>query len=130
MNAPLTKDQEQYVRRLMRQWDEYDKARAAGRIAPIPPRRDTPLPTADDGDRPDHILHDIPVSAWTISEQMSHLRKTFDKACKKFPEIMEPYMARMDNLNGDELKAFMRAALSETIRARYPLASQMSEAAE
>lgn len=44
-----------------------------------------------------------------------HLRKTFDDACRLFPEVMEPYLTRFE-----DSKEFMRAALRETFQQRFP----------
>jgi hypothetical protein len=69
--------------------------------------------------RPDHILHAIPVTEWTEEEGFEHLRKTFDLACRDFPDVMEPYAVQIADLTDrQETKRFMRQALAETVGQR------------
>lgn len=57
----------------------------------------------------------------SVRETLSHLQETFDLACRDFPDIMEPYVNRIpDTSTPDELKRFMRMALQETFKARWP----------
>ena len=53
-------------------------------------------------------------------EALSHLQKTFDLACRDFPDIMEPYANRVPDGSPDEIKRFMRSALQETFTRRWP----------
>jgi hypothetical protein len=69
--------------------------------------------------RPDHVLHEIPVSDWTEAEVFEHLRVTFDGACRDYPDVMESYVVAIVEMDDRaELKAFMRQALRETLTAR------------
>lgn len=69
--------------------------------------------------RPDTELHEIEVFKWTDEESFWHLRTTFDRACKYFPEVMEPYLSRSAGIEGrSEAKDFMRMALRETFKQR------------
>ena len=52
----------------------------------------------------------------TEDEALEHLRQTFSEACRDFLEVMEPYLNRED----DPSKEFMRAALRETFKQRFP----------
>lgn len=64
-------------------------------------------------------LHAVDVSEWTEEEGFWHLRKTFDGACREYPEVMEPYLNRSADLDGrGEAKEFMRDALRETFKDR------------
>lgn len=49
-----------------------------------------------------------------------HLKQTFDICCRTWPDIMEPWIIRLDGLHGDELVSGMRMALAQTIRQRFP----------
>jgi hypothetical protein len=65
--------------------------------------------------RPDYITHQLPVTEWTEEEGFGHLRKTFDFACRDFPDAMEPYAVQITDIDDrQELKSFMRKALGET----------------
>lgn len=69
--------------------------------------------------RPDHELHLIQVSEWTEEEGFDHLRKTFDNACRDFPDVMERYVVQIVEMTERaEIKSFMRRALAETFSAR------------
>lgn len=57
-------------------------------------------------------------STWTDEFALAHLKATFDQACRTHPDIMEPYMIRLD---GEGDKETMRAGLRETINQRYPV---------
>jgi hypothetical protein len=64
--------------------------------------------------RPDYIMHQLPVTEWTEEEGFGHLRKTFDFACRDFPDVMEPYAVQITDIDDrQELKSFMRKALGE-----------------
>lgn len=64
-------------------------------------------------------------------EVFNHLKKTFDDACRHFPDIMEPYEIRLADVSGQqEMKSFMRAALRETFTQRWPVRHAKPEAAE
>jgi hypothetical protein len=69
--------------------------------------------------RSDVELYEIEVWEWTEEEGFWHLRKTFDNACKRFPDVMEPYINRSEDLEcRSEAKQFMRIALRETFSQR------------
>ena len=72
--------------------------------------------------RPDHELHEIDPSEWTKHEAFSHLSKTFEIACRDYPEVMEPHATRatFDSLSRDEATRLMRAALRDTFQQRWP----------
>jgi hypothetical protein len=71
--------------------------------------------------RHDHVLHEMEPSAWTRDEVLNHLKKTFELACRDFPDILEPYVIRIsDGLSVEETKQSMRAALRETFNQRWP----------
>lgn len=101
------------------------------RNAPLQPNGPT-LPIVDDFSiiRPDHVLHELNPNQWTVEEQEHHLRETFEQACRGYPDMMEPYVVRISDLTDlAEIESFMRSALAETIRARFPLKHQ-EQAAE
>jgi hypothetical protein len=68
-----------------------------------------------------HELDRLKVSEWTEEEALFHLTHTFDAACRMFPDIMEPWIPRVDGTT-DRLEKLecMRLALRSTFRARYP----------
>lgn len=71
--------------------------------------------------RPDDVLHELATNEWTEEEIFSHLSKTFDDACRDFPELMEPYAARLADMSDhDEAKSLMRGGLRETFNQRFP----------
>lgn len=51
---------------------------------------------------------------------LNHLQRTFDMACRHFPEIMEPHITRLDGLSSDESMKLMREALRSTFKDRWP----------
>lgn len=81
--------------------------------------------------RPDDELNEIDPSEWTEHEAFSHLRKTFDAACRDCPDLMEPHVNRVaDELSKDETKNLMRVALRETFNQRWPNRFAKHQAAE
>lgn len=71
-----------------------------------------------------------PVTEWSEAEAFQHLNATFSGAVKAFPDIMEPWVLRLDGLTDTaEITAVMRHGLRETIKLRYPLRESV-EAAE
>jgi hypothetical protein len=59
---------------------------------------------------------------WSEEQAFAHLRDTFDAAAKAFPDIMEPYVLRLDGLTDqNEITNVMRQGMRETIKQRYPL---------
>jgi len=71
--------------------------------------------------RSDELLHSLPATEWTEDESFSHLRHTFDLACRDFPEVLEPYANRLDgSLSVTESKQIMRDALRSTFNQRWP----------
>jgi hypothetical protein len=70
--------------------------------------------------RPDSILHAIPVAQWTPEEVMAHLEETFRQACDQRPDLMEPYLIRLEGTNETEQKAIMREGLRDTFNRRHP----------
>lgn len=60
------------------------------------------------------------VTDWTEEEALEHLRQTFDRACFAHPDLMEPYMVRLESAPELEHKEIMRSGLRETIKQRYP----------
>jgi len=53
--------------------------------------------------------------SWTDEYALQHLTETFKQACRAYPDLMEPYMVRLDGENDKEI---MRAGLRETILKR------------
>lgn len=70
--------------------------------------------------RTDDVLHNLPTAEWAEEEAFSHLKKTFDLACRDFPEILEPYVNRTDGLSAAESKNLMREGLRDTFNQRWP----------
>lgn len=65
-------------------------------------------------------LQQMDVAAWTPEEGFLHLKKTFDIAASRYPEIMEPHEIRLEDgeqtISGQQ--AVMRGALRETFGQR------------
>lgn len=58
-----------------------------------------------------------------MSKTYDDLKKTFDGEFRRKPDIMEPYVIRLDGVTDEQERvAIMRAGLRETIGARWPLA--------
>jgi hypothetical protein len=70
--------------------------------------------------RPDSILHELPVDRWNTEEGLSHLMGTFDRAVAERPDLMEPYLIRLEGTDDSEAKAIVRQALRETFTRRHP----------
>ena len=54
----------------------------------------------------------------TQEEILAHLRETFDAACRQLPDVMETYANRVSD--AEDPKEFMRAALADTFKIRFP----------
>lgn len=71
--------------------------------------------------RPDRVLHELPVSQWTRDEAYVHLSETFDAAARQRPDLLEPYMIRLDGTDDEQQRAvIMRQGLKETFGRRHP----------
>lgn len=57
----------------------------------------------------------------TEDEAFKHLRQTFAAACADHPDLMEPYIIRLDDdAPRAEQMRLMQQGLRETFRRRYP----------
>lgn len=63
-----------------------------------------------------HRYEDLPTSEWTDDEAMHHLNGTFDRACRGWPDLMEPYVIEL--ADSDNATDVMRRGLRETIKGR------------
>jgi hypothetical protein len=70
--------------------------------------------------RPDSILHGIPVHLWTPDEVQLHLERTFRTAVDQRPDLLEPYLIRLEGEDEASGRAIMREALAATFAGRYP----------
>jgi hypothetical protein len=61
---------------------------------------------------------DLPTSEWTDAEAFDHLNGTFDRACRAWPDLMEPYVVDLADAPEDQHKEIMRRGLRETINYR------------
>jgi hypothetical protein len=59
---------------------------------------------------------DLPPAQWMDEEAMNHLNGTFDRACRSWPDLMEPYVIEL--ADSDNAKEVMRRGLRETIGRR------------
>lgn len=76
------------------------------------------------------MTHDRAPSSWTDEEAFVHLRQTFAETVRTHPDIMEPWIVRLDGLDDTQEKtALMRRALASTLNARHP-AREIEQAAE
>lgn len=57
-------------------------------------------------------------SRWTHAEALHHLRDTFDRACREWPDIMEPYAVMVADAPIEHHREIMRCGLRETINER------------
>ncbi len=64
-------------------------------------------------------------ATWTDEYAMAHLTATFQQACRSYPDVMEPYLIRLEG--AADQKEAMRAALRETVKQRYLVAKIVSE---
>jgi hypothetical protein len=53
-------------------------------------------------------------------EILAHLEQTFAHAVDQRPDLMEPYLIRLEGATEAERKDIMREALRETFKLRYP----------
>ena len=75
------------------------------------------------------LLRQIEAHKKVQEDAFWHLKRTFDDACKDFPEIMEPHLNRSAGIDGRaEILEFMRSALRETVNQRYPLGKRKGAA--
>lgn len=51
---------------------------------------------------------------------MAHLEETFRHAVDQRPDLMEPYLIRLEGTNETERKAIMREGLRDTFTRRHP----------
>ena len=73
--------------------------------------------------RPDSVLHSIPSAKWTGEEAFLHLRRTFSDAVDQRPDLMEPYLIRLEGLDERDQMRVMQEGLRETFARRYPSSS-------
>ena len=59
-----------------------------------------------------------------MTDILAHLRETFDRACRQFPDLMESHIVRFADC--EDPKEFVRAALAETFKRRFPIGSPTS----
>jgi hypothetical protein len=70
--------------------------------------------------RPDSVLHGIPVHLWREGEVQLHLERTFRTAVDARPDLLEPYLIRLEGEDEAGSRAIMREALAATFAGRYP----------
>jgi hypothetical protein len=70
--------------------------------------------------RSDSLLHGLSIHLWTPDEVMAHLEATFGAAVDQRPDLMEPYMIRMNEEDEATRRAIMREALAATFARRHP----------
>ena len=61
----------------------------------------------------------MPTALWNEHEARDHLTKTFDLACKSWPDVMEPYVVQLADAGDDQIVEIMRNALRSTINDRF-----------
>lgn len=66
-----------------------------------------------------HAYEDTPIAQWSEEEVMHHLTDTFDRACRMWPDIMEPYVVDLADAPADHHKEIMRRGLRDTVKYRY-----------
>jgi hypothetical protein len=79
----------------------------------------TSAPSGDEEFR--YVAHaDVPRFEAEGWEAMAHLSETFRHAVDQRPDLMEPYLTRLEGANEVERKAIMREGLRETFTRRHP----------
>lgn len=68
------------------------------------------------------VVEEPRTALWTIEESRRYLTKTFDQACRSWPDIMQPFEVMLADSPDDASKTeIMRTGLRSTISARFPL---------
>lgn len=58
---------------------------------------------------------------WTPDFAYEHLKNTFTQQFHEHPDLLEPYVLRLDTASKTEKIEIMRDGLRKTIKQRYPL---------
>jgi hypothetical protein len=69
--------------------------------------------------RSDTVLHAIPMHRWSEDELLSHSEETFRRAVVEHPDLMEPYVIRLEGELAPGRIAIVREALASTFTRRH-----------